>query len=82
MNLILAILVTFFSAAAVEGLSLLWVHYAERNNRLAVFLIGSAVGIFALLGLGNALYSLPCAVAFVLGYGVGPVVAIEIKKRL
>lgn len=82
MALMSLIILTFISATLVECLASIWVHYSERNKRIQVFFLGCALGLLTIVGLDSALHSMPCAVAFVLGYGLGGVLGIEIKKRL
>lgn len=80
--IIVAPLIAFASGAVAEALAVLWVHFAERNQRVRVFAIGVLMGIATVLGIGEALHTLPSAVGFVLGYGCGPLIGIELKRRL
>lgn len=74
-----AAIVAFLSGTTVEALFVLWVHYAERNSHLRLFIIGLLLGTANVLGLGALQTSLNAA-AFILGYAVGSIVGLEVKK--
>ena len=75
-------LVAFISGLLVECLGVLWVHFAERNMRTSFLLISITQGTAYILGIGAAIVSGLAAVAFVVGFGVGSLAGLWVKKRL
>lgn len=78
---VLPIFLAFISGAVGEGLAVLWVHFAERNQRRWLFVISCAQGAATVLGIGEAIQDWRAGVAFVLGYGVGPQIALYFKPE-
>ena len=76
------ILLSFSGGLATETLAVLWVHFAERNNKPWLFVIALLQGIANVCGIGGAINGWACALAYVLGYGCGPLVGIYIKSRI
>jgi hypothetical protein len=72
----------FFCAALYQGLCVFWVHYAERRSHLPLFVVGCVEATAQLTGIESSFNHSLCFVAYVLGYGVGPVAANLIKRRL
>ena len=83
MTHILSLLLTFSGAALSDVLLVLWVHYAERNKKLQVFLFAMLQGAAGLCGIGGALTEGWAGIAAcVFGYGCGSLLGIWIKGRL
>ena len=78
----LLILLSFFGGLAMEALAVLWVHFAERNNKPWLFAVAVLQGTATVCGIGGAIQGWPSAVAYVLGYGCGPLLGIYIKKYI
>lgn len=45
----------FLSGLVLESLAVLWVHYSERNQRLALFIVGTLQGTAHVLGIDESL---------------------------
>lgn len=78
--MIYLVLIPFLGGLFVEALAVLWVHYSERNAQLPLFLTSLGLGTANVLGLGSAIIHWQAALAFILGYGLGPLLGIRIKK--
>lgn len=75
-------LISFFSGFFMEALFVLWVHYAERNHRMRTFLLSLALGATNVAGLGTAISNWWCGTAFVIGYAIGAIVGLELKRMI
>ena len=78
----LLILLSFIGGLSTEALAVLWVHFAERNKKPQLFWVSVLQGTANVCGIGGAISGWPCAVAYVLGYGCGPLVGIYVKHRI
>ena len=72
----------FIAGVSVEALAVLWVHYSERNQKLPLFIVSTCLGAAQVLGIGGAINNWQCALAFILGYGFGPLLGLWIKARM
>lgn len=75
-------LISFFSGFFMEALFVLWVHYAERNHRMRTFLLSLALGVTNVAGLGTAISNWWCGTLFVIGYAIGALVGLELKRMI
>lgn len=78
--MITPLLFSFLSGFFMEALFVLWVHYAERNHRARTFFLSLALGATNVVGLGTAISNWECGTSFVIGYAIGAVVGLELKK--
>lgn len=79
--LIWALLLTFFCGAAYELACVFWVHYSEKNRSMPAVFWSCFAALVTVIGLGEALHRPPFIAAYVLGFGAGTWLAIQIKKR-
>jgi hypothetical protein len=75
-------MLSFVGGLSTEALAVLWVHFAERNDRYKLFAIAVLQGTANVCGIGGAISGWPCAVAYVVGYGCGPLLGIYVKGRM
>ena len=71
----------FLGGLIVEALAVLWVHYAERDKKHPLFGVSLLLGAANVLGIGTAIQHWQSALAFILGYGLGPLAGLHIKKQ-
>ncbi len=76
-----ACLVTFASAAVVDGLLLWWFQVSARGQRWRAAGLSMALAMVALMGFGEALQGWWQSVSYVAGYGVGTWVAVTVSNR-
>lgn len=75
------VLLTFCCGAAYECGCVFWVHYSESNRSGYAVAWSMFNALVTVLGIETFLKSWVYAAAYVLGYGFGTYVAIQIKQR-
>jgi hypothetical protein len=68
----------FVCGCVNQGACAMWIHYAEANNVVGVGVMGMVEAITLLFGVDEALVKRQwqCALAWVLGYGLGPAIVV------
>lgn len=78
---IVIFILTFLCGAAYECGCVFWVHYSEKGKTIPASLWSCFNALVTVIGLGEALHNPLFIAAYVLGFGFGTGLAIEIKKK-
>lgn len=72
----------FCGAFAIEALSVVWVHYAERGSYCRLAGVSFLCGLAAVCGIEGVVSGPFGATAYVVGFTLGPVFGLWAKKQL
>lgn len=77
----LLLALTFACGGLYELGCVFWVHYAEKGRKWPAAGWSCFNALVTVIGLGEALHRPLFIAVYVLGYGIGTMVAIDIKRR-
>ncbi len=81
MGNICLLLLTFLCGAAYECGCVFWVHYSEKGRTVPAIVWSCFNALVTVIGLGEALHRPLFIAVYVIGFGVGTGLAIEVKRR-
>jgi hypothetical protein len=61
----------FVSGFLQEMFAVLWIDYRRKQRPVGVTLAGVGQATVLLVGVGESIHLLPCAIAYAVGYGLG-----------
>ncbi len=78
---LLLLLLTLFCGAAYECGCVFWVHYSEKGRTGPAIAWSCFNALVTVIGLGEALHRPLFITAYVVGFGLGTGLAIEVKRK-
>jgi hypothetical protein len=76
------LVLTYLCGAAYELGCVFWVHYSESEQTWKAVRWSCFNALVTIIGIEGALQTLPLKVAFVLGFGSGTYLAINLKRKM